>query len=69
MEARKPTVYIETTEVEKVDKIRDSLVAQMEKLGAEKYQQKKDQELRAVLKEIDLRTKPAGKAAVVITEA
>lgn len=58
------------TEVEKnVDRIRDKLVAQMEKLGTEKYQQKRDQELGTVLKEIGLRTKPVGKATVVITKA
>jgi len=51
------------TEVEKnVDRIRDKLVAQMEKLGLEKYRQKRNQELSAVLKEIGSRTKPVDPA-------
>lgn len=57
------------TKVERnIDRTRDRLVAQMERLGTEKYQQRRDQKLSAALKEIGLRTKPVGGAAFVITK-
>jgi len=58
------------TEIEKrVDKIRDSLVAQMEKLGAKNYQQKRNQELDIALKESGLRRKPVGKNTFILAPA
>jgi len=55
------------TEVEKnVDRIRDKLVAQMEKLGAKDYQQKRKQELDLALKEIGLKPKPIGNNTFIL---
>lgn len=56
------------TEVEKkVDKIRDNLVAQMEKLGAKDYQQKRNRELDVTLKEVGLRVRPTGNSVFILT--